>query len=123
MATTSLEDVARDVGGDLWFQLYVWRDRGLIGSPVKRAAASGYRTLIVCIDTPVTGLRVRNTRNGFPLPQLTPSAVMGMAAHPAWCISMLKGAPITFANFDATISARSESVMERTAPALVASRG
>jgi L-lactate dehydrogenase (cytochrome) len=51
MATTRLEDVAGEVGGDLWFQLYVWRDRGLVRDLIERAKASGYRALMLTVDT------------------------------------------------------------------------
>jgi len=112
MATVALEDVARE-GGQLWFQLYVWRDRGLTRELLRRAQVAGYRVLVVTVDTPVTGLRARDHHNGFTLPpRLTPSALADMAMHPAWCLGLLRGAPITFANFAAEVSATSETVME-----------
>jgi L-lactate dehydrogenase (cytochrome) len=98
-ATTSIEDVAAQAGGDLWFQLYVWRDRGLVTDLLQRAAAQGYRALMLTVDTAVTGLRARDVRNGFTVPpRLTLGAVSDMARHPVWCARMLAGAPITFAN-------------------------
>ncbi len=113
MATTSLESVADDVGGELWFQLYVWRDRGVTRSLLDRAMAAGYRVLVVCVDTPVIGLRVRDAHNGFTIPpQLTPSGLIDMARHPQWCLGLLRGKPITFANFADEVSDRSESVMQ-----------
>lgn len=113
MATTRLEDVAAEVGGDLWFQLYVWRDRGLVRGLIDRAAASGYRALMLTVDTPVTGLRVRDAHNGFTIPpQLSALTVLDMARHPRWCASLLAGAPITFANFAPEIGRSPEGVME-----------
>jgi L-lactate dehydrogenase (cytochrome) len=113
MATTRLEDVAAEVGGDLWFQLYVWRDRGLVRELIARAKASGYRALMLTIDTPVTGLRVGDAHNGFTIPpQLSASTVLDMARHPLWCARMLAGAPITFANFAPEVSEGPEGVME-----------
>ena len=113
MATTRLEDVAGEVGGDLWFQLYVWRDRGLVRDLVGRAKASGYRALMLTVDTPVTGLRVGDVHNGFTIPpQLRASTVLDMARHPRWCATMLAGAPITFANFAPEVSRNPEGVME-----------
>lgn len=99
-ATTSIEDVAAQApGGDLWFQLYVWRDRGLVTDLLQRAAAGRYRVLMLTVDTAVTGLRVRDAHNGFTVPpQLTPRTVADMARHPSWALSMLTGEPITFAN-------------------------
>lgn len=113
MSTVSIEDVAHRAGGELWFQLYVWRDRGLVRDLLARAQASGYRALMITVDTPVTGLRARDHHNGFTLPpRLTPTVLADMAVHPAWCVSLLRGAPITFANFADDVSASSEGVME-----------
>ncbi|MCU1438724.1 MAG: (S)-2-hydroxy-acid oxidase [Naasia sp.] len=65
----SLEDVA-DATPDApkWFQLYVWRDRGITGEVVQRARAAGYRALVVTVDVPVGGRRERDLRNGFTIP-------------------------------------------------------
>lgn len=113
MATVGLEDVARDVGGDLWFQLYAWRDRALTHGLLARARDSGYRVLMLTVDTPVTGLRVRDGHNGFTLPpRLTPPILAEMVRHPAWCLAMLRSEPITFANFAAHVSQESEGIME-----------
>lgn len=113
MATVRLEDVAHDVGGQLWFQLYPWRDRDLTHDLLHRAQACGYRVLMLTVDTPVTGLRVRDSHNGLTLPpRLTPSVLAEMARHPAWCLAMLRGEPITFANFAPEVSQASEGVMQ-----------
>jgi 4-hydroxymandelate oxidase len=68
LATTSLEDVAAVGAGPRWFQLYVHKDRGLTRSLVERARAAGYEALVVTVDTPILGRRVRDERNGFALP-------------------------------------------------------
>jgi L-lactate dehydrogenase (cytochrome) len=113
MATTRLEDLAGEVGGDLWFQLYVWRDRGLVRDLIERAKASGYRALMLTVDTPVTGLRVGDAHNGFTIPpQLSASTVLDMARHPLWCARLLAGAPISFANFAPEVGRSPEGVME-----------
>jgi 4-hydroxymandelate oxidase len=67
-ATTSIEDVAKAATGPLWFQLYVQPDRGFTKALVQRAEAAGCRALLVTCDTPVTGIRNRETRAGFRLP-------------------------------------------------------
>jgi len=113
MSTTRLEDVAGEVGGDLWFQLYVWRDRGLVRELVERAKASGYRALMLTVDVPVTGLRVKDVHNGFTIPpQLSASTVLDMARHPLWCGRLLAGAPITFANFAPEVAKSPAGLME-----------
>lgn len=115
MSTTSIETVAA-VGGELWFQLYIWRDRRITNELLSRARQTGFHALIVTVDTPVTGMRVRDHHNGFTLPpRIGPAVVAGMALHPAWAVGMIRGEPITFANFDDKVSANSENIMEFTA--------
>jgi 4-hydroxymandelate oxidase len=67
-ATCSLEEVAEAATGPLWFQLYVYKDRAISESLVHRAEASGYRALVLTVDTPVLGRREADERNGFGLP-------------------------------------------------------
>ena len=102
MGTVSLEDVAMAADADRWFQLYIWRDRGLSRELVDRAAASGYRVLMITVDTPVPGRRERDLSNGFTIPPaLRPGSLLDMAAHPRWWARLLRGRPITFANVSA----------------------
>jgi len=69
LATTSLEEVAAAAaGGPLWFQLYVYKDRSVSESLVRRAEAAGYRALVLTVDTPLLGRREADERNGFGLP-------------------------------------------------------
>lgn len=67
IATVSLEDVA-DTGVRRWFQLYVMKDRDLTGELVKRAHAAGYSALVLTVDTPLLGRRLRDDRNRFAMP-------------------------------------------------------
>lgn len=67
-STVSLEEVAAASAGARWFQLYVHRDRGLTRDLVQRAAAAGYRALVLTVDVPMIGRRERDVRNGFALP-------------------------------------------------------
>lgn len=100
MATTSVEDLAAAApGAELWFQLYVWRDRKLMLDLMNRARESGYRVLMLSVDTAVTGLRTRDAHNGFTIPpRLSLSTVLDMAAHPGWWSQLLTSAAVTFAN-------------------------
>ena len=68
MATTTIEAVAEAAQPDLWFQLYILRDSGLNKELVDRAAAAGYRVLVVTVDCFVTGHRTRDRqeRAGHP---------------------------------------------------------
>jgi 4-hydroxymandelate oxidase len=66
-STSSLEEIAAVPGASLWFQLYVHQDRGITGELVQRAAAAGYRALVLTVDVPEIGRRERDERNGFRL--------------------------------------------------------
>jgi isopentenyl diphosphate isomerase/L-lactate dehydrogenase-like FMN-dependent dehydrogenase len=68
LATTNLEEVAAAATGPLWFQLYVYKDRVVSESLVRRAEAAGYRALVLTVDTPLLGRREADERNGFGLP-------------------------------------------------------
>ncbi len=102
MGTTSIEDVAAAApGGRNWFQLYMWRDRERSMALVDRAARAGYDTLLVTVDVPVAGARLRDTRNGFTIPpQLTAHTVIDAATRPAWWINLLTTEPLAFASLD-----------------------
>jgi L-lactate dehydrogenase (cytochrome) len=87
-------------GGDLWFQLYLTRNREQSFGLVSRAADNGYSTLVVTVDTIVAGNRVRDLRNGLTIPPaLTPRTVTSVAAKPAYWYRLLTGPAIDFANF------------------------
>lgn len=99
LGTTSLEDVAAQGEGPLWFQLYVWRDRGLCRELVERARGAGYRALVLTVDTAVPGARERDLRNGLAIPPaLTARALLDGARHPRWAYGLLTSDAITFAN-------------------------
>ena len=84
MATTTIEAVAEAAQPDLWFQLYILRDSGLTKELVDRAAAAGYRVLVVTVDTFVTGHRTRDRRNGLVIPpELTARTLASIAGKPA----------------------------------------
>ena len=100
MSTCSIEEVAAVSGdGRRWFQVYAWRDRGLVKEMVDRAAASGYEALVLTVDTAVLGRRERDVRRGFTMPPtLGPGTLVDGALHPAWTWAFVSGEPIRFAN-------------------------
>ena len=102
MGTTSIEDVrAANPGGRNWFQLYMWKDRERSMSLVDRAAAAGFDTLLVTVDVPVAGARLRDVRNGMTIPPtLTPRTVLNALPRPAWWINFLTTEPLAFASLD-----------------------
>jgi L-lactate dehydrogenase (cytochrome) len=100
MGTTSIEDVAVAApAARKWFQLYVWRDRGAGEELMTRAGAAGYEALILTVDVPVAGNRLRDARNGFSIPpKLSVNTLADIATHPAWWANLLTTAPLTFAS-------------------------
>lgn len=79
LATSSIEEVANVAGGNLWFQLYVYKDRGITRSLVERAEAAGYKALVFTVDSPILGRRERDVRNGFHLPDGLKAANLALA--------------------------------------------
>jgi L-lactate dehydrogenase (cytochrome) len=109
MGTTSIEDVrACAPAARQWFQLYLWKDRDASEALIERAAQAGYEALVLTVDTPVAGARMRDVRNGLTIPPtLTPRTVAGMAIHPAWWFNVLTTEPLQFASlshFDGTVA-------------------
>lgn len=68
LANSALEDIARAATGPVWFQLYVYKDRGATAELVGRAEAAGFRAIVLTVDAPVLGRRERDMRNQFALP-------------------------------------------------------
>jgi len=102
MGTTAIEDVkAANPNGRNWFQLYMWKDRDRSMALVERAAKAGFDTLLVTVDVPVAGARLRDKRNGFSIPpQLTLGTVVNALPRPEWWINFLTTEPLAFASLD-----------------------
>ncbi|GAA0990202.1 alpha-hydroxy acid oxidase [Subtercola frigoramans] len=102
MGTTAIEDVkAVNPNGRNWFQLYMWKDRERSMALVDRAATAGFDTLLVTVDVPVAGARLRDKRNGFSIPpQLTFGTVINALPRPEWWINFLTTEPLAFASLD-----------------------
>jgi len=87
---TPLETIAREVGGTLWFQLYIWHERALSWRLVERAARAGYQALLLTVDTPVPPHRAFNNRSGFGTPfHPTPANIADMLLHPRWLAGVM----------------------------------
>lgn len=109
MGTTSIEGV-RDAApeGRNWFQLYMWKDREKSMQLVDRAAAAGFDTLLVTVDVPVAGARLRDKRNGFSIPPaLTVGTIVNAIPRPWWWWDFLTTEPLAFASlssWDGTVA-------------------
>ncbi|MEM9492242.1 MAG: alpha-hydroxy acid oxidase [Myxococcota bacterium] len=69
MSNTPVEEVVAAASGPVWFQLYVYRDRGLTRGLVERAQAAGCSALVLTVDAPLLGRRERDVPNQFSLPE------------------------------------------------------
>ena len=106
LSSHPIEDIAA-IGGLTWFQLYWLRDRGLVTELVKRAEDSGCRALMVTVDVPRMGRRLRDIRNNFALPvHVTPANFTPDAARGAHDRQIGASAVATYTNlaFDPTLS-------------------
>jgi L-lactate dehydrogenase (cytochrome) len=120
MGTTSIEELAAAApGGRLWFQLYLWRDREASRDFVERAREAGYEALVLTVDTPVPGARLRDVRNGLTIP---PSLSMRTFAegvlHPAWWFDLLTTEALEFASlnrFEGTVAELVERMFDPSA--------
>ncbi len=99
LSSVSIEEISRHTDGPKWFQLYVWKDRGLVREMMHRARDSGYEALILTVDFPIAGNRERDPRNGFAIP---PKVGLKQAWHalmaPAWLYDYLSKPAIKYAN-------------------------
>src|SRR6478752_2535365 len=102
LGTSSIEEVKdANPNGRNWFQLYMWKDRDRSMALVERAAAAGFDTLLVTVDVPVAGARLRDTRNGMSIPPaLTLRTVLDAVPHPRWWYDSLTTETLSFASLD-----------------------
>ena len=100
-AAFTIERVAEEVGGRLWYQLYAVRERAFRDKLVLRARDAGYEAMLVTVDLPVSGKRERDPRNGF----VTPYAPnwrnsRDVLFKPAWLLEILRHGLPGMANFE-----------------------
>ena len=87
---TSMEEVAKVVGGTLWFQLYMWSDVRMSHILVERAKNAGFEALVVTLDGPVGTNREYNVRNGYTVPfRYTSKNTAAVLARPGWLINVI----------------------------------
>ena len=108
LGTTTIEDVvAAAPGGRNWFQLYMWKDREGSMALVERARRAGVKNLMLTVDVPAAGQRIRDSRNGLTVPpRLTAGTVINALPRPAWWINFLTTPAIEFAsmkNWEGTV--------------------
>jgi L-lactate dehydrogenase (cytochrome) len=119
MGTTSVEEFAAAApGARKWFQLYVWKDRDAGKDLVLRAKEQGFEAVMLTVDTPVAGARLRDVRNGLTIPpSLTLRTFVDGAMHPAWWFNLLTTEPLTFAllrHWDGTVAELIDEIFDPT---------
>lgn len=98
-ATTTIEDIAHHAGGRLWFQAYVLKNKDFFWQMIERAKACNYEGLMITVDLPVGGKRVRDFHNHFSLPfRLTPRNLLDFSSRPFWLLRLLRHGVPTLAN-------------------------
>ena len=109
---TAMERIVDEVGGRLWFQLYMYADRSLSRWIAERAKNAGYEALIMTVDSPTFSNREYNLRNGFTIP-VTYSAknIVDVLSHPRWMLGvwlryLLEGGLPLFENYPPEVKAR-----------------
>ncbi|MFI9511100.1 alpha-hydroxy acid oxidase [Nocardia sp. NPDC052566] len=103
LGTTGIEELAAATGPGArnWFQLYMWTDRDRSLALVERAARAGVDTLVVTVDVPVAGHRLRDARNGMTVPpSITLAGALDAVRKPRWWFDFLTTEPLAFAAMD-----------------------
>jgi isopentenyl diphosphate isomerase/L-lactate dehydrogenase-like FMN-dependent dehydrogenase len=109
VGTTSIEDVVSAApNGVNWFQLYMWKDRDASMQLVERAKKAGVTNLILTVDVPVAGARLRDVRNGLTVPPtLSLSTIIDAVPRREWWWNFLTTKPLEFAsmsNWNGTVA-------------------
>lgn len=102
MGTRSIEEVASAAPeGTNWFQLYMWKDRERSMALVERAKAAGFDALMLTVDVPVAGDRLRDKYNGMTIPPaLTVKTILNALPRPEWWVNFLTTDSLKFASLD-----------------------
>jgi isopentenyl diphosphate isomerase/L-lactate dehydrogenase-like FMN-dependent dehydrogenase len=99
-STAPLEAIAAASPGPKWMQVFLYKDRGLTAEFVSRAAAAGYKGLIVTVDNQVVAGRDRDARNGLSFPlRWTPRTALDILSRPGWAMRMRETPSPSFANY------------------------
>ena len=119
VGTATPEQVATvNPTGRNWFQLYMWKDRDRSMDVLHRAAAAGFDTLLVTVDTPVAGARLRDRYNGLTIPPtLTGRTVLNAIPKVRWWVDFLTTEPLnfsTFQGFDGTVAELLDTMFDPT---------
>lgn len=102
MGTRSIEEVAAAApNGWNWFQLYMWKDRERSMALIERAKNAGFSVLVLTVDVPVAGDRLRDKYNGLTIPPaLSIKTLINAAPRIGWWVNFLTTDSLKFASLD-----------------------
>ncbi|HEX4668450.1 MAG TPA: alpha-hydroxy acid oxidase [Solirubrobacterales bacterium] len=108
----TIEEIRAASAGPLWFQIYLWKDRGVTRDLVERARQAGYEALCLTVDVPVLGLRERDLRNGMTIPvKVSVRGALDVARRPRWLYRLARDSAPTFASMRGIEGAGGDSGM------------
>lgn len=106
LSSVSIEDIGSATNGPKWFQLYVWKDRGLVKEMLDRAKAAGFTAMFLTVDLPIAGNRERDPKNGFTIPpKIGPKQIWHALNAPHWTMDYLFSPAIRYANLSSASTA------------------
>jgi isopentenyl diphosphate isomerase/L-lactate dehydrogenase-like FMN-dependent dehydrogenase len=99
-STATIEEIGAASPGPKWMQVFLYKDRGLTAEFAARAAATGYKALILTVDNQVMAGRDRDARNGMSFPlRWGPRSAFDFLSRPGWLIRMAQTPRPTFVNY------------------------
>ena len=125
LSTVSMSQIAQEQPDlDRWFNVSLSPDKSAMQIKLDQCASSGYRTIVVNVDTRALGSRERDRRSGFTAPPtLTLSSLLGVAVRPVWWANFLRAEGIRFPNLDASVSLATPSMWDQILGHSEASQG
>jgi L-lactate dehydrogenase (cytochrome)/(S)-mandelate dehydrogenase len=104
-STATIEEIGSATAGPKWMQVFLFKDRGLTAEFAARAAAAGYKALILTVDNQVVAGRDRDMRNGMTFPlRWSPRSFADFLSRPGWVSRMRSTPSPTFVNYGARTS-------------------
>jgi L-lactate dehydrogenase (cytochrome) len=101
LSICALEDVASAVQQPIWYQLYVFKDRGFARAMIERATAARCSAMFLTVDLPYRGQRHADIKNGLTVPpRLTLRNCWDIATKPSWAMGVLMSKRKSFGNLE-----------------------
>ena len=90
VSTTSIEDVAKESNGPLFFQIYAWHNKKMVSDFIERSRKENYDGLMLAVDLPTLGKRERDLKNGHGRPSvIRKKTAIAALSRPEWLYHFL----------------------------------